>query len=81
MAKHLSSYVHVHQDDGSVKIYGPKDDVPAEDAEKIGDHAWVDDEPDDESDDDDDTPRVQVDDPEKAKNAASRRRTSGKPAS
>lgn len=38
----LNATVHVHQEDGSVNVYGPDDDVPAADAKKIGDHAWVD---------------------------------------
>lgn len=38
MARRLNTYVHV---DGTA--YGPDDDVPAEVAERIGDHAWADD--------------------------------------
>lgn len=41
MGKQLRTYVHVPQEDGSTKVYGPDDDVPAEDAKKIGDHAWL----------------------------------------
>lgn len=38
MARRLRTFVHV---DGTP--YGPDDEVPAEVAEKIGDHAWEDD--------------------------------------
>jgi hypothetical protein len=38
MARRLRTYVHV---DGTA--YGPDDDVPAEVAERIGEHAWTDD--------------------------------------
>lgn len=46
--KRLASYVHVHQDDGTTRVYGPNDVVPPADAKKIGAHAWVT-EPDDEA--------------------------------
>lgn len=39
MSRRLNSYVHV---DG--QVYGPDDRVPAKVAERIGEHAWVDDE-------------------------------------
>jgi hypothetical protein len=43
MGKRLKSYVHVHDEAGETHVYGPQDDVPAEHADLIGDHAWVDD--------------------------------------
>jgi hypothetical protein len=43
MGKRLKSYVHVHDEAGETHVYGPQDDVPAEHAKLIGDHAWVDD--------------------------------------
>lgn len=39
--RRLRTHVHVPQDDLSMKVYGPDDDVPAEDAKKIGEHAWL----------------------------------------
>lgn len=53
MGKRLNNTVHVYVPEiGDYVIYGPDDEVPAEHAELIGDHAWVDD-----SDDDGDTGR------------------------
>lgn len=42
MGKRLKTYVHVLGDDGDNHVFGPQDEVPQEFAEKIGDHAWVD---------------------------------------
>lgn len=42
MGKVLNNTVHVLGDDGQYHIFGPEDEVPDEYAEKIGDHAWVD---------------------------------------
>ncbi|MEW1867040.1 hypothetical protein AB0420_02380 [Streptomyces caelestis] len=53
MARRLRTYVHV---DGTA--YGPGDDVPAEVAERIGDHAWETD-----GDQDDGEPTVGYTDP------------------
>ncbi|MCW2901910.1 MAG: hypothetical protein JWO67_4175 [Streptosporangiaceae bacterium] len=71
MAKRLKAFVHVHQDDGTVNVYGPEDDVPKEDAAKIGDHAWTDEELEYDS-----GPAVRVDDGQ-PKKSAPRRRSSG----
>lgn len=42
MARKLRTSVHVHNDDGTTTVYGPEDDIPAADAKKIGDHAFLD---------------------------------------
>lgn len=72
MARRLKTFVHVHQDDGEVHVYGPEDDVPDEDAEKIGDHAWTEDEVEPEQ-----GARIQVDADKPAKKAAPKKAPAG----
>jgi hypothetical protein len=46
MGRRLTGTVPIHQEDGTVAWYGPDDDIPADVAARIGDHAWItDDEP------------------------------------
>lgn len=41
MGRRLNNYVHVFDEkDGQYHIYGPSDEVPANHAKLIGDHAW-----------------------------------------
>jgi hypothetical protein len=46
MGRRLIGTVPIHQEDGTVKWYGPDDKVPASVAKQIGDHAWVEDDED-----------------------------------
>jgi hypothetical protein len=54
MGRRLAGYVPVHDGDQTT-WYGPDDDIPADVAKKIGDHAWIDDDQDDQAEAGDDS--------------------------
>lgn len=58
MGRRLKGSVPVHSPQGTT-WYGPGDEIPPEVAEKIGDHAWVEDEVEDQEDDDAEGPPPQ----------------------